>query len=150
MAQVQSVYNVKAVGSPGYYIDNDFKQDCKNHWYIGYKRDIAEAVSCIERMFGTLDKHDIPMIAGDHPELDESTILSNSNHQKYQMLIGMLNYIVSFGHINITYAVSSFSCFVICPMKGHTDISLYVFGYLKKKHNRWIKIDFRDPIAVQN
>eukprot|EP00957_Ditylum_brightwellii_P070971 5393211-Ditylum_brightwellii.AAC.1 len=90
------------------------------------------------------------MLAGDHPEMDTSEILTDSDHQKYQMLIGMLNWIVTLGRIDITFAVSSLSRFAACPRKGHMERAIYVFGYLKKKPNRRIKMDSRDPIIVKN
>eukprot|EP00957_Ditylum_brightwellii_P102289 7797719-Ditylum_brightwellii.AAC.2 len=60
-----------------------------------------EAVSCVEQTFGCLIKHDTPMVAGDHPELDDSRVLNNRDNQQYQMLIGMLNWIVTLGRLDI-------------------------------------------------
>jgi len=72
-------------------------------------------------MFGTLIKHDIPMVAGDHPKLDKSKHLDDEEHTKYQMLIGILNWIVTIGRIDIAFAVSSLSRFIACPRQGHMD-----------------------------
>eukprot|EP00957_Ditylum_brightwellii_P016105 1212872-Ditylum_brightwellii.AAC.1 len=85
------------------------------------------------------------MVAGDHPELDDTKVLDDMAHQQYQMLIGMLNWIVTLGRLDIAYAVSSLARFVACPPKGHSDRALYVFGCLKKKPNRRIRIDSKDP-----
>lgn len=105
----------------------------------------------VERLIGkTLPKHDTPMKAGDHPELDDSTLLSDEDHTKYQMLIGMLNWIVTIGRLDIAFATSSLSRFVASPRRGHMDRALYIFGYLKKRPNRRIRIDSRDPIIVKN
>ena len=90
------------------------------------------------------------MVSGDHPELDESEVLGDDDHTKYQMLIGMLNWIVTIGRIDIAFAISSLSRFVAAPRRGHMDRALYVFGYLKKHFNRRIIVDSRDPIIVQN
>eukprot|EP00957_Ditylum_brightwellii_P016732 1259368-Ditylum_brightwellii.AAC.2 len=67
--------------------------------------------------------------------MDDSTVLGDKDHQNYQMLIGMLNWIVTLGQININYSVSSLACCVACPRQGHKDRALYVFSYLKKKPN---------------
>ena len=105
----------------------------------------------VERLIGkTLPKHDTPMKAGDHLELDDSTLLSDEDHTKYQMLIGMLNWIVTIGRLDIAFATSSLSRFVASPRRGHMDRALYIFGYLKKRPNRRIRIDSRDPIIVKN
>eukprot|EP00957_Ditylum_brightwellii_P055150 4179793-Ditylum_brightwellii.AAC.1 len=39
---------------------------------MGCKKYITEAVSCVEQTFGCLTKHDTLMVAGDHPELDDT------------------------------------------------------------------------------
>eukprot|EP00957_Ditylum_brightwellii_P074131 5633170-Ditylum_brightwellii.AAC.1 len=61
------------------------------------------------------------MVAGDHPELDDTKVLDETTHQKYQMLIGMLNWIVILRRLDIAYTVSSLARFVACPRKGHSD-----------------------------
>ena len=85
------------------------------------------------------------MIYGDHPELDDMAILSGESHQKYQMLVGILNWIVALGRLDISFATSSLSRFVACPRQGHLDRALYVFGYLKKQPNRRYVIESCDP-----
>eukprot|EP00957_Ditylum_brightwellii_P201518 15326035-Ditylum_brightwellii.AAC.2 len=72
------------------------------------------------------------MVAGDHLEMDDSVVLGDEDHQNYQMLIGMLNWIVTLGQI------------------GHKNRALYAIGYLKKKPNQRIKIDSCDPIIMKN
>lgn len=150
MKQIKSVFTVKSEGPPEYYLGNDFKKDRKGRWCIGCKTYIKEGIRRIESMFGTLTKHDIPMVSGDHPELDDTEQLGDEQHTQYQMLIGMLNWVVTIGRLDIAFAVSSLSRFVACPRKGHLDRALYVFGYLKKFPNRRIRIDSRDPIVVAN
>ena len=78
MDQITAVYSVKSQGPPEYYLGNDFKRDKKNRWCIGSQKYITEALCRIETIFGPLKKHDIPMISGDHPELDDTEILSES------------------------------------------------------------------------
>jgi len=150
MKQITSAFTFKSEGPPEYYQGNDFKKDRKGRWCIGSRTYIKEGIRRIENMFGTLTKHDIPMVAGDHPELDESKHLDDDEHTKYQILIGMLNWIVTIGRIDIAFAVSSLSRFIACPRQGYMDRALYVFGYLKECSNRRIRIDSRDPIVVAN
>ena len=40
-------------------------------------------------------------------------LLNDEYHAKYQMLIGMLNWIVTLGRLEIDFAVSSLSSFVV-------------------------------------
>ena len=64
------------------------------------------------------------------------------------MMIGMLNWIVCIGRVDVAFATSLLSCFTACPQKGHWDCVLRIFGYLKKHRNWRIVIDSRDPICV--
>eukprot|EP00957_Ditylum_brightwellii_P058483 4435070-Ditylum_brightwellii.AAC.1 len=76
-------------------------------------------------MFGNLVKRDTPMVPGNHPEIDNSEVLN-------------------------AYAVSLFACFAACSRKGHNIRALYSLGYLKKKPNRRIRVNHRDPGVVKN
>ena len=93
---------------------------------------LTEAVRRIEDVLGKqLPKKDTPMTGGDHPEEDVLELLDDKGHQRYQMLIRMLNWIVCIGRMDVAYATSSLSRFTACPRKGHMDRVLQVFGYLK-------------------
>jgi hypothetical protein len=98
-------------------------------------------------MFDTLPMSTVPMTSGDHPEMDDTTVvLDDDGHRKYQMLIGILNWIVTIGRLDVAFATMSLSRFSACPQKGHLERALEVFGYLKKRPNRRICVDSRDPI----
>ena len=101
-------------------------------------------------MFGSLLKRDVPMVNGDNPELYESILLGDLHHKKYQMLIGMLTWIVVLRRLDVCYAVLSLSRFTACPRSGHLDRFLYKFGYLEKRPNRKFIIDSRQPIVGKN
>ena len=151
MDEICSVYLVKesSKGPPSYYLGNDYRKDKKGRWCIGCKTYLTEAVRRIEDLLGKpLQKKDTPMVDGDHPEEDASETLDDKGHQRYQMLIGMLNWIVCIGRMDVAYATASLSRFTACPRKGHMDRVIRVFGYLKKYRNRRIVIDSRDPIRL--
>ena len=109
MNQIKSEFTVKSEGPPEYYLGNDFKKDRKGRWCMSCKTYIKEGIRRIKNIFDTLIKHDIPMVTRDHPKLDESKHLDDDEHTKYQMLIGMLKWIVTIGRIDIAFAVSSLS-----------------------------------------
>eukprot|EP00957_Ditylum_brightwellii_P208038 15355605-Ditylum_brightwellii.AAC.2 len=150
MDQIQIVYTVKLVGPPEHYLGNNFKKDSKGQWNMGCKKYITGAIHRVQNLFGVLSKHDTPMVPGNHSEMDDSPTLSDIDHQKYQICVGMLNWIVILGLIYIAYSISSLVHFVACPCQGHKDRALYVFGYLKKNPNQRIRIDLHDPIVVKN
>jgi hypothetical protein len=151
MDEICSVYLVKdkSKGPPSYYLGNDYKKDKKGRWCIGCKTYLTEAIRRLEELFGKpLSKKDTPMVDSDHPEEDASEPLNDEGHRHYQMLIGMLNWIVCIGRMDVAFATASLSRFSACPRKGHMDRAMRVFGYLKKYRNRRIVIDSRDPIRV--
>ena len=90
------------------------------------------------------------MTDGDHPEEDGSELLDDKGHQRYQMFIRMLNWIVCIGRrVDVAFVLtSSMSRFTACPRKGHMDRILQIFGYLKRYKNCRIVIDSKDPILV--
>jgi len=149
MKEIESVYLVKdsSKGPPSYYLGNDYKKDAKGRWCIGCKTYLTESIRRIEDLLGkSLSKKDTPMVDGDHPEEDASELLDDAGHQRYQMLIGMLNWIVCIGRMDVAFSTASLSRFTACPRKGHLERVLRVFGYLKKYRNRRVVIDSRDPI----
>lgn len=151
MKEIESVYLVKSdsKGPPEYYLGNDYKKNESGRWCIGCKKYLKEAIRRIEDMFEKdLPKKDTPMADGDHPEEDTSTPLNDEFHRKYQMLIGILNWVVCLGRVDVAFAVSSLSRFSAAPRQGHLDRAFRVFGYLKKYCNRRYVIDSRDPIFV--
>ena len=64
------------------------------------------------------------------------------------MLIGILNWILCTGRVDVSFATASLSRFTACPRKVHRDRDLRIFGYLKKYKNRRIFVDSRDTVCV--
>jgi hypothetical protein len=60
----------------------------------------------------------------------------------------MLNWIVGIGRFDVAHSVTSMSRFAACPREGHLARAYRIFGYLKKKPNRRIVVDSRDPIIT--
>jgi hypothetical protein len=58
----------------------------------------------------------------------------------------MLVWVVTIGRIDAAHATSSLSRFTACPRQGHLERLFRVFGYLKKRPNRRIVVDYREPI----
>lgn len=148
MEQIQKIYNIKFISPPKYYLGNDYKRDKLGRWCIGCKKYIHKAVSQAGTMFGKLQKHDNPSKAGNHPETDNTDALLDTNHQKYQTLVGMLVWIVTIGQLDVAHAMSSLSQFLAHPREGHLKCLLQLFGYLKKKTNKRIIVDSCDSIHV--
>jgi hypothetical protein len=71
-------------------------------------------------------------------ELDESEEL-NEKHPKlanmYQSQVGVLQWIVELGRVDIITEVSTLASFLANPRQGHLEAMLQVFAYLQNKHN---------------
>ena len=94
MDKTKSVYTVKAEGPPDYYLGNNYKQDKKGRLCVGSKEYIKEVLTRIDNIFSNLRKYDNPSETGDNPELDNSRALGDEEHRQYQMLTGILIWVV--------------------------------------------------------
>jgi hypothetical protein len=81
-----------------------------------------EALQQIETKLGRKIRDEkLPMKNKDHLEEDESPLLNSEQHKFYQSLLGMLQWTVSIGRLDICYAVSLLSHFCSCPRQGHQE-----------------------------
>jgi hypothetical protein len=65
------------------------------------------------------------------PELDVSPVLGADKANYYQNLIGILQWAVELGRIDIFAQVSMLSQYLAQPREGHLDQVFHIFGYLK-------------------
>ena len=91
------------------------------------------------------NKVETPMWSTYQPELDVSEELSPSDVAYYQLLIGILLWIVELGCVNVCLEVSMMSSHLALPRKGHMEQVMQIFGYLKKYHNAELVFDPSDP-----
>ena len=145
MEDLKAVYTIKNKGPLECYLGNDYKSRKGNRWFVGCKKYLKEALKRVESIFGSLAKKTTPCVPGDHPELDDSEMLNDDEHRKFQMLVGILNWIVTIGRFDVAYATMSLARFTAAPRRGHLNRALQVFGYLKKRPNRRFCIDSGDP-----
>ena len=100
MEEIETVFKVKdnSKGPPNYYLGNGYKRDKQGRWCIGCQNYLKEAFVRVESIMNiNLLKRNRPLEVGDHPEEDDSKILNDSDLKKFQMLIGMLNWLVNIG-----------------------------------------------------
>ena len=60
-----------------------------------------------------------PLEKGDHPELNTSDLLYTDGIQKFQSMIGAMQWAISIGCFDIATAIMSLSSFRIAPHVGH-------------------------------
>ena len=76
-----------------------------------------------------------------HPELDISLLLSNDDAQLFASYIGILQWAVELGWINLMQSVSLMSRFCTMPHEGHMAAVLHIFGYIKGHLNSKIVLN---------
>ena len=97
----------------------------------------------------TLHQNHVPMHPECRPEKDTSEFLGTAEHKEFQHIIGLSQWVVLTGRIDIAYAVSSLSRFSASPRKNHLEMARYILGYLKKYKSKGLIVDPRPPrIAV--
>ena len=147
MRRIEQTFLVKESGPRDYYLGNNYKyHDGLNVWTYGCDTYTAEALRRVEAEFGILAKEKTAMPTKDeqtHPETDTSPLLGLDDHRKYQMLLGMLQWMVTIGRPDLCHAITSLNRFGSCPREFHLELAIRVFGYLKTFPTRQIAIDSR-------
>jgi hypothetical protein len=85
-----------------------------------------------------------PLEPNDHPELDTSELLEADEVQKYQSLIGSLQWLITLGRFDIQTAVMTLSSFRALPRRGHLERAKRICKYVSKF--RFFTIKFK-PLA---
>ena len=142
---VQDSFLVKESGPRKYYLGNDYSyHDHLGLWTFGGATYTKEAIARVERIFGCLAKQSTPLPVTDcHPEVDQSPLLGLDDHRKFQMLLGMLQWLVTICRPDLCNLVSSLNRFGACPRETHLNLAVRGFGYLKQVPDPKIAIDHR-------
>lgn len=143
--RIAGAFLVKEHGPRSYYLGNDYTyHDGEDMWTYGCKTYAKEAIDRVERLYGCLAKESTPLPVMDcHPEMDESSLLPLDDHRKFQMLLGMLQWLVTIGRPDLCTVVSSLNRFGACPRQYHLELAVRCFGYIKTTPHYQIAIDSR-------
>ena len=76
-----------------------------------------------------------PLDKNDHPELDDTELLTGESIQHYLTMIGQLQWLVALGRYDIHMQVTTLSRFRSAPRKGHLERLQRIYGYVKKTKN---------------
>ena len=66
-----------------------------------------------------------------HTELYDSPFLNEKNHNKFQRIIGVCQWVIVAGIFYLSYSVSSLIRFSAVHRVGRIDLDIIIFGYLK-------------------
>jgi hypothetical protein len=139
-------FKLKDSGPIKFHLGCDYYRDKHNTLCLQPKKYIEKMISAYEMMFGSKPKYyTSPLEKGDHPELDTSDLLGPDDTQKYQSLIGSLQWAVTIGRFDIATAVMSLSSFRAAPRAGHMERAQRIYGYLSKLSEATIRIRTDEP-----
>jgi len=108
-----------------------------SHWGHSAEEYIKQAIVNVEMELkregkGLQGRYSTPMSPNYRPELDCSPFLSDEAAVYYIKLIGILQWAVELGRIDIMINVSMLSSYTMQPRRGHLYQAFHIFGYLKR------------------
>ena len=86
-----------------------------------------------------------PLQKGNHPELDISPFLDDSEKKIYMSLVGSAQWSISIGRFDIQSAIMTMSKFWSAPRRGHLDRMKRIIGYLCKFRHYKIRFRVNEP-----
>jgi hypothetical protein len=143
---VRHQFKLKGTGPIAFHLGCDFFRDEHGVMCMAPKKYIEKMVATYFLMFGKMPKaYSSPLEKGDHPEINTSELLEDEGIQKYQSLIGAMQWAVSIGRFDITTAVMTLSGFRTAPREGHMDRAKRVYGYLSNMKHAVIRVRTDEP-----
>jgi hypothetical protein len=136
-------FKLKGTGPLRFHLGCDFDRDPDGTLYMAPKKYIERLIDSYMRMFGEKPRRNVqsPLDQHDHPELDDSELLGPDDIEKYQSLVGSMQWAVSLGRFDIATAVMTLSSYRAAPRAGHLQRAKRVCGYLLQFQDA--KIRFR-------
>jgi hypothetical protein len=71
------------------------------------------------------------MLENFHPEIDNSPLCSYNKSAEFRSIIGRLNWRITLGRYDVSYATCALSRFNMAPRIGHLAAAKRILGYLK-------------------
>jgi hypothetical protein len=145
--ELSKEYTLKGVGPPKYYLGADMEKidDPEKVFTMGSGTYIDKCLTIYEQLFGESPKKVFtPLDPKDHPEMDTTAFLDKTGMHLYWKLLGMLQWAVTLGRIDIMCATMTLGGFRAQPRQGHLERLKRVFGFLRRHKKSAIK--FRTPI----
>jgi hypothetical protein len=127
-------FKLKGTGEIEFHLGMSFCRNDRNELRISPQRYIEKMVDNYKQLFGEFHLHcsQSPLESNDHPEIDSPKFLSEDDIQKYQSLIGAMQWAISIGRFDIAVHVMTMSSFRASPHHGHLEQVKCMVGYLSK------------------
>jgi hypothetical protein len=145
MNTLSILYRLKegSVGPPTQYLGaqinpHHFKDmPGKCYWCLSAHHYIKKAIKNLEAVLKKAGKKlpssriVTPMASGNCPELDVSLLLDSEHIHFYQQQIGILQWTVELGHIDLCTSIALLAQYLVAPREGHLNPAYHIFAYLK-------------------
>ena len=140
-------FKLKGTGPMQFHLGCDFFRDEAGTLCVGPRKYIDRMVQQYESLFGCKPNHKVssPLEKNDHPETDTSPLLDDDGINKYQSLIGVLQWAITLGRFDIATAVMSMSGFRVAPREGHLLRVQRICSYLSKMKHGFLRIRTDEP-----
>ena len=136
-----------SVGDPDIYLGAKLKENRLPNgiwaWGLSPSKYVNQAVkNCQTHLTDKLNGHYSIPVKAKNPfpsdynlNTDVSTPLDPESSSFFQHLIGVMQWMVELGHVNIATEVLMLSSYLALPREGPLETVLHIMGYLHKKHN---------------
>jgi hypothetical protein len=140
-------FKLKGTGPISFFLGCDYFRDNDGILCYAPRKYIDRMMIAYKQLFNEKPRLTVtsPLEKGDHPELDTSELLLEDDVQKYQSLIGAMQWAISLGRFDISTAVMTLSGFRVAPRKGHLDRAKRIYWYLAKMRNSAICVRTEEP-----
>jgi len=142
-------YKLKDVGPPKRYLGATIEKiniDGMTTWCMSAREYLEKAIPVIEERFGTQKQNNkitTPLPKDYHPELDNSNLLNDEHIEVYQSYIGILQWAVELGRIDLAQSCSLMPRYSAAPRSDQLTKLLGIFAYIKKHLQSRIVFDYR-------
>ena len=139
-------YKLKNVNEPKYHLGGDFFRDSGGTFCYGARTYVKRMVENYKIIFGKIPREfHAPIDKDDKPELDDTPLLGPDGVQKFQSLIGAVQWLVTLSQFDVAHACMSLSCFRVASREGHLERLKRLIGYLRKRANGAIRFRTKIP-----
>jgi len=145
-------FKFKGTAPISYHLGMDFVREADGTLKYSPAKYIEKMIDNYKRMFGEnpSTKYRSPLEPGDHPELDTSDFLDLEGIQRYQSLIGSLQWLISIGRFDVQVAVMTLSSFRAAPRLGHMERARRIVGYVANFKDAAIRIRTHIPVSLND
>ena len=162
MKKLSEAYNLKnGYASPTSYLGMELDKGDNGCWSIFSRKYIENVMMDLVPRLKDLHINiptncPTPLPSAYRADLDSTKLLDKSSITLYQGIIGILRWLVEIGRIDISYATSVLSSYLVSPRMGHLLVAVHVLGYLRKTNNsslslndEYPNLEFIQPVDIE-